>query len=102
MNQTYIEVVETKDAAIEISGHEKNLAGKTVYAYGFPDESSKPKQEIGKATGTNNGDVFLINIDFDFDPGEYDVEVVDEDDEVLHPNAQDNLEIKLLNAKFND
>jgi hypothetical protein len=102
MAETYIETVETRDAAISISGHKKNLSGKAVYAYAFPDDSSTPKRQIGSATGTANGKEFLINVDFDFPPGEYDVEIVDKDGYVLHPNAQDNIEIKLLNAKFND
>jgi len=92
---------ETLDLAIKVENHEKDLSGKNVTAYAFPIYNETPKIQIGQSAGTDVGTPFLIDVDLDFSPQEYDVELV-VGDTILFPTEESELTIKVLDAKFNN
>jgi len=91
-----------QDIGLEVTA-ERDLSRTGVEVYAFPHFASDSRTKIGSTTGAAADTKFVIDLEISLlEPGTYDLEVV-ADDKIVYPySPNENLNLTIVNAKYND
>jgi hypothetical protein len=93
VTDTILDIRKGLSRPLTVTGHERDLSDDEVVVYLCRGDQ---KHEIGSATGAASGTDFVINLDFDVEPGYYHLRLFVRDGDIVHPQDGEDPSIQVL------